>query len=294
MEVLKGTGVAMVTPFKENKEVDHSALKNLVEHLIQGGVEYLVVLGTTGETATLSAQEQKAVIETVISANQKRLPLVLGMGGNNTAALKEQLNQTDLSDFTAILSASPYYNKPSQEGIYQHYKALAETTDKPIILYNVPGRTASNISAKTCLRLAHDFENIIGVKEASADLDQVMAIIQYKPEDFIVISGEDGLTFPIVACGGAGVISVVANAYPHQFSEMVRLTLNGKIDPARSIHYSLKKMIDLLFQEGNPGGIKAALANMQLCEDKLRMPLWPVSEELKEKIKSEMNLIARH
>ena len=293
MKALKGTGVALVTPFDQNKAVDYSALKNLVEDLIQGGVEYLVVLGTTGETATLSEKEQQSVIETVIDANQKRLPLVLGMGGNNTEALKQKIKQTDLSEFSAILSASPYYNKPSQEGIYQHYKALAEATDKPIILYNVPGRTASNINADTCLRLAHDFENIIGVKEASADLDQVMAVIQDKPADFLVISGEDGLTFPIVACGGAGVISVVANAYPNEFSEMVRLTLKGNIDQARDLHYRLKKLIDLLFEEGNPGGVKAALSNLQLCEDNLRMPLWPVSQDLKGKIKKEMNRIAQ-
>jgi 4-hydroxy-tetrahydrodipicolinate synthase len=202
------------------------------------------------------------------------------------------IQNTDLSGVDAILSASPHYNKPTQEGIYQHYKAVAESTDKPIILYNVPGRTASNISAKTTLRLAHDFANIIGVKEASADMDQVMAIIQDKPKDFLVISGEDGLTFPIVACGGKGVISVVANAYPKSFSDMVRSTLAGDIVEGRKNHYQLKKFIDLLFTEGNPGGVKAALKILGICEDHLRLPLWKVSDELKAKLKSEVERIS--
>lgn len=292
MEKFVGTGVAMVTPFDGSGAVDYKALEKLVKHLSEGEVEYLVVLGTTAETATLTAEEQSKVLTHVQSVNYKKLPIVLGMGGNNTAALVESIKSTDLSGVDAILSASPYYNKPTQEGIYQHYKAVAESTDKPIILYNVPGRTASNISAETTLRLANDFDNIIGIKEASADMDQVMAIIQDKPKDFLVISGEDGLTFPIVACGGKGVISVVANAYPKIFSDMVRATLNGEIKTGREKHYQLKKFIDLLFAEGNPGGIKAALQILGICEDNLRLPLWKVSNELKTKLEAAIKEIA--
>lgn len=292
MEKFVGTGVAMVTPFDSNGEVDYKALEKLVKHLSDGEVEYLVVLGTTAETATLTHEEQSKVLAHVQSVNDKKLPIVLGMGGNNTAALMDSIKNIDLSGVDAILSASPYYNKPTQEGIYQHYKAVAESTGKPIILYNVPGRTASNISAETTLRLANDFDNIIGIKEASADMDQVMAIIQDKPKDFLVISGEDGLTFPIVACGGKGVISVVANAYPKIFSDMVRATLNGEIEIGREKHYQLKKFIDLLFAEGNPGGIKAALQVLGICEDHLRLPLWKVSDELKTKLEAAIKEIA--
>lgn len=292
MEKFVGTGVAMVTPFDGSGAVDYKALEKLVKHLSEGEVEYLVVLGTTAETATLTAEEQSKVLTHVQSVNYKKLPIVLGMGGNNTTALVDSIKNIDLSGVDAILSASPYYNKPTQEGIYQHYKAVAESTDKPIILYNVPGRTASNISAETTLRLANDFDNIIGIKEASADMDQVMAIIQDKPKDFLVISGEDGLTFPIVACGGKGVISVVANAYPKIFSDMVRATLNGEIESGREKHYQLKKFIDLLFAEGNPGGIKAALQILGICEDHLRLPLWKVSDELKTKLEAAIKEIA--
>ena len=292
MEKFVGTGVAMVTPFDGSGAVDYKALEKLVKHLSEGEVEYLVVLGITAETATLAAEEQSKVLTHFQSVNYKKLPIVLGMGGNNTAALVDSIKNTDLSGVDAILSASPYYNKPTQEGIYQHYKAVAESTDKPIILYNVPGRTASNISAETTLRLAYDFNNIIGIKEASADMDQVMAIIQDKPKDFLVISGEDGLTFPIVACGGKGVISIMANAYPKIFSDMVRATLNGEIEIGREKHYQLKKFIDLLFAEGNPGGIKAALQVLGICEDHLRLPLWKVSDELKTKLQAAIKEIA--
>lgn len=291
MDKFKGTGVAMVTPFNVLGAVDYEALEHLVNYLSEGEVEYLVVLGTTGETATLTAEEKAKVLERVQSVNHKKLPIVLGMGGNNTAALVSSIKNADLSGVDAILSASPHYNKPTQEGIYQHYKAVSEATDKPIILYNVPGRTASNISAETTLRLAHDFDNIIGVKEASADMDQVMAIIQGKPQGFLVISGEDGLTFPIIASGGKGVISVVANAYPKIFSDMVRATLSGDLERGRENHYHLKKFIDLLFAEGNPGGIKAALQILGICEDHLRLPLWKISDALQAKLKTEMERI---
>ncbi|MEQ8908810.1 MAG: 4-hydroxy-tetrahydrodipicolinate synthase [Vicingaceae bacterium] len=291
MDALKGTGVALVTPFKQNAEIDFDGLEKLVEHVIKGGVEYLVVLGTTGESVTLSPSEKADVLNCVKQVNQGRLPIVLGMGGNNTAALIQQAREVNLEGVSGLLSASPSYNKPTQEGIYQHFKAFAESTDKPIILYNVPGRTASNIQAATTLRLARDFENIIGIKEASADLDQVMAIIQDKPKDFLVISGEDGLTLPIVASGGDGVISVVANAYPKHFSEMVRLTAKADLEKARALHYKLKKFIDLLFKEGNPGGVKAALKHLGVCEAHLRLPLWPISTTLNNSIASQIKEI---
>jgi 4-hydroxy-tetrahydrodipicolinate synthase len=217
------------------------------------------------------------------------LPIVLGIGGNNTAAVVKELKSRDLEGVTAILSASPYYNKPTQEGIYRHYEALSKASDLPIILYNVPGRTASNITARTTLRLANDFENIIGIKEASADMDQVMEIIKHKADDFLMISGEDGLTLPIIACGGVGVISVVANAFPGDFSKMVQFTKEGKLGEARRIHYRLMDFISMLFAEGNPGGIKAALKAMDICEDHLRLPLVTVSEDLEESIKQTVN-----
>jgi|SRR5690554_3090416 len=291
MKALKGTGVAMVTPFLKNGDVDYKGLARLVKHLSDGMVEYLVVMGTTAESATLSASEQLEVLEFVQKNNKKSLPIVLGMGGNNTAALLEKLKNSDLSKVDALLSASPHYNKPSQEGIYQHYKALAEATDKPIILYNVPGRTASNITAATTLRLANDFSNIIGIKEASADMDQVMEIIEKKPESFLVISGEDGLTFPIITCGGDGVISVVANAYPQKFSDMVRATVKGDLEKGRKLHYQLKSFTDLLFAEGNPAGVKAALAHLEICENNLRLPLWKVSDQLNAEIKLKIESI---
>ncbi len=292
MKELIGTGVALVTPFQKDGSVDFEGLTKLVSHMIDGGMDYLVVLGTTGETATLDAAEQIEVLHHVRKVNEGRLPLVIGMGGNNTAKLLKDIQAANLEGFCAILSASPYYNKPTQEGIYQHYKAVAEASPLPVILYNVPGRTASNITAATTLRLANDFKNIVAIKEASADMDQVMEIIGNKPAEFLVISGEDGLTFPITAAGGSGVISVVANAYPKAFSEMVRNTLKGNLEEAKKTHYQLKHFIDLIFAEGNPGGIKAALQIMHICEDNLRLPLWKVSEELKSKLKSEIEKIS--
>ncbi len=294
MNELKGTGVAMVTPFLEDGQVDFKALQRLVKHLSDGMVEYLVIMGTTGESVTLSQDEQMEVLKFIQNCNKKNLPLVLGMGGNNTAALIKRVKETDLSGITAILSASPYYNKPSQEGIYQHYKALAEATDKPILLYNVPGRTSSNLTADTTLRLASDFKNIVGIKEASADMDQLMTIVENKHEDFLVISGEDGLTLPIIACGGDGVISVVANAYPKEFSDMVRAALNNEMKTARKLHYLLKSFIDLLFVEGNPAGVKDALKHLGVCEDNIRLPLWKISRELSSKIKERIYWISEN
>lgn len=285
MKALEGVGVAMVTPFKEDGSVDMEGLKKLTDHLIENGADYLVVQGTTGEAATLNNEEKKSVLNKVKEINDKRLPIVLGIGGNNTAAVVDELKQRDLEGVSAILSASPYYNKPTQEGIYRHYEQLAKNSDLPIILYNVPGRTASNITARTTLRLANDFENIIGIKEASADMDQVMRIIQHKSEEFMLISGEDGHTFPIIAVGGVGVISVVANAFPGQLSEMVKATRDGDLPRARSIHYQISDLISLLFAEGNPGGIKSALKAMEICDDHMRLPLVQVSDDLAGSIK---------
>src|SRR5690606_14394033 len=245
---------------------------------------YLVVLGTTGEAATLSAEEKELVKQTIISTNNGRLPLVLGIGGNNTAAVVEQLKSTDLSKFDAILSVSPYYNKPTQEGIYQHYKMLAEKSPLPIILYNVPGRTSSNILPKTVLRLARDFANIIGIKEAAGDIVQAMEIIKNKPKEFLVISGDDMITLPMVLAGGAGVISVIGEGFPEEFSNMVKLGLARKVDEAYSIHYSLMDITNMIFEQGNPAGIKEVFKHLGLCENTVRLPLVSVNTDLSERI----------
>ncbi len=287
-EMWKGTGVALVTPFLKNGSVDFEGLEKLVKHVIDGGLNYLVVLGTTGETATLSKEEQASVLQHVKRVNNGRLPIVLGVGGNNTQAVIDGILNANLEGVSAILSASPYYNKPSQEGIYQHYAAISAASPLPIILYNVPGRTASNMNASTTLRLANDFKNILGIKEASADMDQVMEIIKNKPSGFFLTSGEDALAFPITLLGGVGVISVTANAYPLEFSNMINCALNGEVEEGRTIHYQLLEFIHLLFEEGNPGGIKSALANLSICEENMRLPLWPVSEKLRLAIKDRM------
>lgn len=282
---LTGTGVAIVTPFKKNGTVDFTALKKLVNHLINGKVEYLVVLGTTGESVTLSKEEKQEVMVCVVKENKKRVPLVLGVGGNNTSEVVKQIEKVDSKNFSAILSVSPYYNKPSQEGIYQHYKAISKVSKLPIILYNVPGRTSSNISADTTLRLAKDFKNIVAIKEASGNLAQCMQIINGRPKNFLVISGDDNLTLPIIACGGDGVISVVANAYPKDFSDMVRAALGDDLDTARQLHYKLMDFTDLLFADGNPGGIKCALSALKITETYVRLPLVEPNDKVKQKIK---------
>jgi 4-hydroxy-tetrahydrodipicolinate synthase len=276
-ERFRGLGVALVTPFRANGAVDHAALAKLVEHQIVGGIDFLVVMGTTGESATLSAAEKKQVMEQVLEVVHNRVPVVLGIGGNNTAAVMEQLRSTEMDGVDAILSVSPYYNKPTQEGIYQHYKALAQASLRPIILYNVPGRTMSNITAETTLRLAHDFKNIIGIKEASGNLDQIGLLLKHRPKDFLVISGDDALTLPILAMGGDGVISVVGNALPEEFARLVHAAMKGDMDTARREHLNLIELISLLFVEGNPGGIKEVLKTLGLCENHLRLPLVPVS-----------------
>jgi 4-hydroxy-tetrahydrodipicolinate synthase len=280
-----GTGVAIVTPFTTKGEVDFPALTKLVEHIIKGRVEYIVVLGTTGETATLSKEEKMAVIGHIIKTTKKRIPLVLGVGGNNTAEIVDQLKKGDLSDFDAILSVSPYYNKPSQEGIYQHYKAIAKASPLPIILYNVPGRTASNITAETTLRLANEFKNIIAIKEASGNIEQCMKIIKHRPDNFLIISGDDNLTLPLIASGADGVISVVANAYPKDFSDMVRYALVHDLKNAQKLHYKLMEITEQLFADGNPGGVKVVLAQKKITQATVRLPLVEPNDNVKAKLK---------
>jgi 4-hydroxy-tetrahydrodipicolinate synthase len=283
-----GTGVAIVTPFTTKGEVDYPALTKLVEHLIKGRVEYLVVLGTTGETATLSKEEKQQVIAHIIKTTKNRIPLVLGVGGNNTAELVETLKKDDLSAFEAILSVSPYYNKPSQEGIYQHYKALSKASPLPIILYNVPGRTASNIAWDTTIRLANEFKNIVAIKEASGNIEQCMKIIKHRPDNFLVISGDDNITLPLIASGANGVISVVANAYPKDFSDMVRSALVHDLKTAQKLHYKLMEITEQLFADGNPGGIKYVLAQKKITQSTVRLPLVEPNNTVKATLKKLM------
>ncbi|MGV3656572.1 MAG: 4-hydroxy-tetrahydrodipicolinate synthase [Chitinophagaceae bacterium] len=283
-ELLRGTGVALVTPFSESGAVDETALQNLINFVIDNGVQYLVSLGTTGETATLSKEEKKAVFELTVKVAAGRVPVVIGIGGNNTAELVKELVYYDLNKAVAILSASPYYSKPSQEGIYQHYKALADATDKPIILYNVPGRTSSNITAETTLRLARDFTNVAGIKEASGNMVQCMHIIKGAPEDFLVTSGDDHLAMPLIACGMDGVISVAANCFPKDFCRLINLSLEGRFSEARPLQYKLLEGFDLLFAENNPAGIKAFLAEMGLIKNYLRLPLVPLSQPVQQQV----------
>jgi 4-hydroxy-tetrahydrodipicolinate synthase len=285
MNKFYGSGVAMVTPFDSNGEVDYNGLRKLINHLIEGGIEYLVSLGTTGENATLSADEKKKIWEFTAEVNNGRVPLVAGIGGNDTRKIAAEVKQfAVIQGYDAILSASPYYNKPVQEGIYQHYKAVAESTDLPVILYNVPGRTGSNVSAEVTIRLAHDVKNIIGIKEASGNFDQFNQIMRDKPEDFLFISGDDPVTLPMMALGAIGVISVVGNALPRQFSDMIRLCLEGNFKAAQKAHYQFIEFTRLIFADGSPGGIKAALAYLGICGDTVRLPLVKVNPAIAEKI----------
>jgi 4-hydroxy-tetrahydrodipicolinate synthase len=281
-----GTGVALVTPFNDNNEVDVEALNTIVNYQIENGIEYLVVLGTTAETATLTKTEKELVKSTVEKANKGRLPLVLGMGSNNTKALVEEIKQTDLSAYDAILSVSPYYNKPTQKGIYDHFAEIAKSTDKPIILYNVPGRTASNMAVETVVKLSQDFKNIIGIKEAAGDIVQAYELIQKVHEGFLVISGDDMITLPMVLGGGAGVISVIGEGFPKAFSEMVRFGLEGKSKEAFKIHHKIAPAINMIFEQGNPAGIKSIFKHLGLSTDKLRLPLVSVDDELDGRIAS--------
>lgn len=286
MKELIGTGVALITPFKSDYSIDVEGLKNVVNYNIKNGIDYLVVLGTTAESATLSKEEKQIVIDTVISENNGRLPLVLGIGGNNTQEVVEEMKTRELSAFTAILSVSPYYNKPTQEGIYQHFAAIARVAPLPIILYNVPGRTASNMLPETVIRLANDFEKIVAIKEAAGDIVQAMRLISGCPENFLVISGDDMITLPMVLAGGAGVISVIGEGFPKEFSKMVKLGLEKKATEAYEIHYKIAPAIDYIFAEGNPAGIKAVFKKLGVCGDTVRLPLVEISDGLRDKIDS--------
>jgi 4-hydroxy-tetrahydrodipicolinate synthase len=285
MKLLSGTGVAMITPFNKNKNIDYPALSKLIEYLIKGRVDFLVSMGTTGENSSLSLEEKINLLAFTKKTIDGRLPLILGLGGNNTKDVIKQLNLIDLNGVDALLSVSPAYNKPTQEGIYQHFKAISDATSKDIILYNVPSRTSSNITAKTTLRLANDFDNIIAIKEASGDLNQIMEILKEKPKSFSVLSGDDALTLPMIFMGASGVISVQAMAKPNEFSSMVRAGLSGQIDKALNLHYKQLDIINLIFKEGNPAGIKACLKIQDICDEFVRLPLVCVSKDTYLKIK---------
>lgn len=286
-----GTGIAIVTPFNNDGSVDHESLKKIVNYNIENGTNYIVISGTTGESVTITKQEKQEIIQTIKEVNAGQLPLVLGIGGNNTTAVIEEIKSTDLSDFAGILSVSPYYSKPTQEGMYQHFKAVAEACPIPVILYNVPGRTAKNMEPSTTLRLARDFENVVAVKEAGNNVQQYSELLRDKPEDFSVISGDDDLALGIVLAGGAGVISVIGQGLPKPFCEMIQLGLEGKAKEAYKIHFKLMKMIDLIFAENNPAGIKAVLKALNLCSDKVRLPLVEATEELQAQIKEALKTI---
>ena len=283
---LRGMGVALITPFKEDGAVDYEALLRLVDYQLQNGTDFLCVLGTTAETPTLSKEEKEKVKRTVIDRVNGRIPILLGVGSNSTQAVVDSVKNDDMTGVDALLVVVPYYNKPSQEGIYQHYKAVAEATELPIVLYNVPGRTGVNMTAETTLRLARDFENIVAIKEASGNIGQMDEIIKNKPEGFDVISGDDGVTFPLLTLGAVGVISVIGNAFPREFSKMVRLGLNGEYEKARAIHHKFTELFSLLFVDGNPAGVKCALHHMGFIENELRLPLVPTRIATNEKIHS--------
>ena len=291
MQSLIGTGVALVTPFKKDFSVDVEALKRIVHYQIDNGIDYLVILGTTAENATLDDQEKEVVIKTIIDANNGRLPLVLGVGGNDTRQVVAELQTRDLSPFVAILSVSPYYNKPTQEGIYQHFKSIAQASSIPVILYNVPGRTASNILPSTVIRLATDFKNIVAIKEAAGDVVQAMKLLQRKPKDFLVISGDDMVTLPIIFAGGSGVISVIGEGFPKQTSDMVRLALQNKVKESYELHYLLLDSIDMIFEQGNPAGIKEIFKSLGLSENTVRLPLVNVDENLAKRLHEELEKI---
>ena len=286
-----GTGVALITPFKEDLSVDFEALSKLIEYNILNGVEYLVISGTTGESVTITAKEKKEITAHIIKINNNRVPLVLGIGGNNTKAIIDEIHATDLSSIDAILSVSPYYSKPTQEGLYQHFKAISEISPKPIILYNVPGRTSKNMLPETTLRLARDFENIIAVKEAGNNVAQYLELLKDKPKDFHVISGDDDLALGVALAGGSGVISVIGQAFPSLFSEMIRLGVAGKAKDAYKIHYNLMTVTRLIFSENNPAGVKAVLKALNISDSYVRLPLVEASEELKSLIVAEVKTL---
>ncbi len=280
-----GTGVAITTPFTDDNKIDFEALENHIEFLLRNGINYLIVLGTTGESVTMSEEEQLSVVNYIIKTVNKRVLIIVGIGGNNTSAVIEKIKKTDFTNIDGILSVAPYYNKPSQEGLYQHYKAISDVCPVSIIVYNVPGRTGVNIKAETTLRLANDFDNIVAIKEASGDIIQAMHIVKNKPKDFIVLSGEDALTLPLIAIGVRGVISVVANAYPKEFSSMVQYALNNDTNSASELHYKLLNTIENLFVDGNPAGIKANLEILTICKNNLRLPLTQVRNSTYNRLK---------
>ena len=292
INTLSGTGVAIITPFKKNTDVDFDALSKLIDYIIDNGVEYIVTLGTTGETPTLSKKERAEVAAFTSQKINGRVPLVVGIGGNNTREVIDQFSDFDLKNVTAILSSSPSYNKPSQEGIFQHYKALSEAASLPVIIYNVPGRTGSNISAETTIRLAKECENIQGIKEASGNMIQGMYLLKNRPDGFLVVSGDDHISLPLIACGANGVISVAANSFPKDFSEMVRFALKNDFAKAQALHYKLLPAYDLLFVENNPAGVKAFLHELKLIENELRLPLVPLSSTFHEKVKSFLSVVS--
>ena len=289
MQSLIGTGVALATPFRKDFSIDTEALIRIVNFSIDGGVEYLVAMGTTAENATMSQDEKEFVIQTIVDTNNGRLPLVLGVGGNNTMEVVEELKNRDLSPFEAILSICPYYNKPTQEGIYQHFKAISEASAIPVILYNVPSRTGSNMLPSTVMRLANDFKNIIAIKEAAGDMVQAMQLLKNKPKDFLVLSGDDMIALPMVLAGGSGVISVIGQGFPKEFSEMIRLGLNRKVDDAFKTHYLLSDSIDMIFEQGNPAGIKQVFHSLGISENTVRLPLVKVDDSLASRIDQFVN-----
>lgn len=293
MNKFYGTGVALVTPFNADGSVDYDGLEKLINYQIEGKVDYLVSLGTTGESATLNKDEKKKIWAYTAEINNGRVPLIAGIGGNDTAELIDSIKSFDNTGYDAILSASPYYNKPTQEGIYQHYKAISQSTDMDILLYNVPGRTGSNVSPETTCRLASDFDNIIGTKEASGSFDQFNQIMRDKPADFLLISGDDPVALPMIALGAAGIISVVGNALPFQYSEMIRLCLKGDFKAAQPLHLALIEFTRLIFTEGNPAGVKAALKHFGVCGDQVRLPLVPASAGLTQQIVAEIQKIVK-
>jgi len=291
MTKFQGTGIAIITPFKDDLSVDHMALAHLVDYNIKNGIDYIVIAGTTGESVTITKEEKKDITTTIIEANKGRVPLVLGIGGNNTAEVINEIKSTDLSEIDAILSVSPYYSKPTQEGIYQHFKAISNVCPINIIMYNVPGRTSSNMSPETTLRLANDFNNIIAVKEAGNNVHQYLKLLRDKPNDFLIISGDDDLVLGVVLAGGAGVISVIGQALPKQFSKMIRLGLEGKTKEAYAIHFQLMEMTSLIFSENNPAGIKAVLEVLNLAKSNVRLPLVEATNALKKDIKEALQLL---
>jgi 4-hydroxy-tetrahydrodipicolinate synthase len=293
MKKLKGTGVAIVTPFKNDSSIDFAALGRVIDHVISGGVNYIVAIGTTGESATLSRDEKKAILSYVVESVDNRVSIVYGIGGNNTQEVISSIRHTDLSGVDGILSVAPYYNKPTQRGLFLHFKEIANYSPVPVIIYNVPGRTSCNVSADTCLELARGFENIIGIKEASGDMTQIMKIIKGKPENFNVISGDDMLTLPIIAAGGSGVISVLANAFPERTSELVNQAMKNNYKSAREIQFRFLEMIELLFTEGNPAGVKDMLNIMNLCSNVVRLPLVSVSRTLHTRIQKAIEEVSQ-